>query len=149
MDDRAVSPALNYTIILGITAILVVGLLTAGGNFVESQRNSVVDSELDVIGERLAADIATADRLVRAGDASPTVNLTAQLPDAVSGQPYTITLLTSNGTTSVELTSPSLDRRITAHVANTTAVAPASVTGGTVEIYYDPNPGRLVVRDAS
>jgi len=149
MDDRAVSPVLNYTLILGISAILVVGLLTAGGNFVEGQRNSVVDSELEVIGERLAADIATADRLVRAGNGSATVNVTAQLPNDVSGQSYTAALVTSNGNTSVALTSPSLDRRVTAHVANTTAVAPASVTGGTVEIYYDPNPGRLVVRDAS
>ena len=149
MDDRAVSVTLNYTLTLGISAILVVGLLTAGGNFVESQRNSVVDSELDVIGERLASDIATADRLVRIGDGTPTVNVTAQLPDAVSGQSYNVAVVTSNGNASVELTSPSLDRSVTANIANTTAVAPSSVTGGTVEIYYDPSSGQLVVRDAS
>lgn len=149
MDDRAVSQALNYTLILGISAILVVGLLTAGGNFVESQRDSVVDSELKVIGERLASDISMADRLVRAGDTSPTVNLTAQLPGDVSGQSYDVAIVTSNGNASIELTSSSLDRRVTTNLANTTAVAPVSVTGGTVEIYYQPAPGRLVVRDAS
>jgi len=149
MTERGVSTTLNYTLTLGISAILVVGLLTAGGNFVESQRNAVVDSELEVIGERLASDIATADRLVRAGPTDPTVNLTAQLPNAVSGRSYTIEIVPSGGNTSIELTSPALDRSITAKVANKTTVAETSVTGGDVEIYYDPTPGELVVKDAS
>lgn len=147
MTDRAVSATLNYTLVLGISAILIVGLLTAGGGFVESQRNSVVDSELSVIGERLAGDIATADRLVQSGGTASTVNLTSQLPQYVSGQRYTVAIRSSGGNASVVLSSDSLDRSIVTPVANTTSIQNTTVNGGTLEIYYDPTPGELVVRD--
>lgn len=148
MSERAVSTAFNYTLILGISTILIVGLLTAGGNFVDAQRDSVVDSELEVIGERLASDIAMADRLVQAGNADQTLNLTAELPSSVSGSSYSIDIVTEDGNASVELTSPSLDRTVTAKVANTTALEPTSVSGGSVEIVYDQSEERLVVTDA-
>lgn len=148
MRDRAVSPTLNYTLTLGISAILVVGLLTAGGNFVENQRDGVVNSELEVIGERLAGDIATADRLVQIGDGPTTLNVTAELPRRVSGAPYDVAVLTSDGNVSLELTSDSVDESVTASVSNVTAVAATNVTGGTLEIVYDRSADRLVVRDA-
>ena len=146
MRDRGVSVTLNYTLVLGITAILVVGLLTAGSGFVESQRNSVIDSELRVIGERLAADLATADRLAQLGESSTALNVTAQLPKTVAGTSYRIEVVTAGGNTSLELTTDSLDRVVTARVANTTAIEPTEFPGGPVEIVYTG--GKLEVRDA-
>ena len=146
MRDRGVSVTLNYTLVLGITAILVVGLLTAGGGFVESQRNSVIDSELRVIGERLAADLATADRRAQSGESSTTLNVTTQLPKTVAGTSYRIEVVTAGGNTSLELTTDSLDRSVTARVANTTAIEPTEFPGGPVEITYAG--GTLEVNDA-
>lgn len=148
MRDRAVSTALSYTITLGIVGILVVGLLTAGGGFVGSQSNSVVDSELQVIGERLAADIASADRLARLGDGAHTVNVTASLPRAVSGSNYRIDITTGGGNATIELTSSAVNRVVSVNIANKTAIEPASVNGGNAKIVYEDSTDRLEVHDA-
>jgi hypothetical protein len=150
MTDRAVSTTLNYTLTLGISAILIVGLLTVGGNFVESQRNGVVDSELEVIGERLAGDIHTADRLVQADNETTTVTVTSRLPRRVSGSSYDIEVVTSDGNATLELTSDAIDRTVTTRVPNTTAISSTTVRGGTLEIVYNQSGSndRLEVTDA-
>jgi hypothetical protein len=148
MRDRAVSQTLNYTLTLGISAILVVGLLTVGGDFVESQRDGVVNSELEVIGERLAGDIATADRLVQVGGGATTVNVTASLPRRVSGATYEVAVRTSDGNASLELKSDVLDESVTTPLSNRTAVAATSLSGGVFEISYNRSADKLVVEDA-
>lgn len=148
MRDRGVSHTLSYALTLGISTLLVVGLLTAGGSFVESQRNGVVDSELEVVGERLAADIATADRLVRMSDGSAHASVRSRLPASVADLSYTVEIVAADGNVSVELTTPTLDRTVRTNVANTTAIAPGAVAGGDVRIAYNRTAGRLEVRDA-
>lgn len=148
MSDRAVSTALNYSLTLSIAALLIVGLLTAGGNFVDGQRTQVVDSELEVIGQRLAADISTADRLVEMDGNPTTVNVTADLPSTVSGSPYSVRVTTRDGNASLQLTTRELGRNVTVPVANTTDIAPGTTSGGDLEIVYDDSNERLEVRDA-
>lgn len=148
MSSRGVSTTLNYTLTLGISTILIVGLLTAGGNFVESQRNSVVDSEMEVIGERLAEDIGTADRLVQIQNGSTVVNVTSSLPSTVSGSSYSIGVVTTSGNTTLELTSDAIDRTVTTNVPNSTAISSTTVNGGTLEITYNQSADQLVVKDA-
>ncbi len=148
MSSRGVSTTLNYTLTLGISTILIVGLLTAGGDFVESQRNSVVDSEMEVIGERLAEDIGTADRLVQIQNGSTVVNVTSSLPSTVSGSSYSIGVVTTSGNTTLELTSDAIDRTVTTNVPNSTAISSTTVNGGTLEITYNQSADQLVVKDA-
>ncbi|MGQ4554661.1 DUF7266 family protein [Halobellus sp. GM3] len=89
-SDRAVSITVSYVIALGITAVLISGLLVGAGGYVESQRDSVVREELSVVGEQLAAGIDDADRLSRSTATSRSVRVGVDLPRRVAGESYRI-----------------------------------------------------------
>ena len=145
MRDRAVSTSLNYSLTLAISTLLVVGLLTAGGTFVDEQRKDVVDSELQVIGERLASDLATADRLARVGGGAAVVNVTSRLPAAVSGKSYTVAVTASDGNATLVLSPNGANRNVTVPVANRTAIQPTRVVSGDLLIAYDAAADELEV----
>ncbi|WP_122088268.1 DUF7266 family protein [Halalkalicoccus subterraneus] len=86
-SERATSVALGYVLTLSITTILVSGLFITAGSVVDDQRQQATTGELTVHGERLAADLATVDRLARTGS---TVELERELPAAVAGATYRI-----------------------------------------------------------
>lgn len=145
-DERGVSTVVGFVLTLAITSLLVVGLLVATSGFVDSQRQSTVRDELEVLGQQVAADVAAADRLVRAGGS--TVAIDRPLPDDVTGvsyqisvdggTPLTITLSTSNPDISVDVTV----RTVTDVAGGTT------LNGGDVEVVYDDNADELVVQNA-
>lgn len=143
MDNRGVSRVLSYSLVLTISTVLVAGLLIAGSTFVGDQRGHVVDSELEVIGERLAADISTADRLVRMGDGPRTVRLTARVPASVGGSNYDVNVLASGGDASLRIEATSLDRSVTVPLSNTTDVAPGTVMGEDIVVEYDATDDHL------
>lgn len=97
-EDRAQSTALGYVLALGISAILITGLITAGGTYVESQRDRVVGDELRLHGERLAGAVGDADRLTAAAGADGDVAVRVDLPDRVAGGGYVVAIQ-QDGTT--------------------------------------------------
>ncbi|RLM31390.1 hypothetical protein DVK01_21550, partial [Haloarcula sp. Atlit-120R] len=60
---RGVSTALSYVLTLTITVVLVSGLMVAAGGFVSDEHARVTETELDVMGNRLAAGIESVDRV--------------------------------------------------------------------------------------
>lgn len=144
-DDRGVSTVLGFVLTLGITSLLVIGLLVGTSGFVDGQRQSTIRDEMQVLGQQVAADIAAADRLVRAG--GDTVAIDRPLPSDVTGlsyqmtidagPPVTITLATSNPDVSVEVTV----RTVTDVAGGTT------LNGGDIEVVYDQGSDELVVRN--
>lgn len=88
--DRAVSVTVNYTLNLAIATILISGLLFAVGNTVEDRREEAIRSELEVVGQRLAANLQSADRLARAGGADSRVRIETPLPDTVATIRYSV-----------------------------------------------------------
>ena len=141
VTDRAVSSTLNYVLSLGIMAILVTGLLSAGGGFVEDRQEEVIRSELEVIGQQVASDIQRADRLVTAGDGNQRVELTQTLPEEISGSRYRMSLETSPA--QLVLTSDDPERTVSVRLQTTTPLAASKVDGGTVRVVY--NSGQLEV----
>lgn len=148
MRDRAVSNTLSYSLTLTMATLLVVGLLTAGSTFVGDQQSHVVRSELEVVGQRLAADVSTADRLVALSDGAGDVNVTSRLPQSVSGASYSIEVRTGGGNASLELRSPAFDGGVAVPLANATAVEATTTSGGDVVVVYDESTGRLEVTNA-
>ena len=134
-EDRAVSTTLSYVLTLSISAILVSGLLLAGGSYVDDRREAVVEDELTVIGQQLAAGLERADRLVRAGNASTmTLEIDQNLPSQVTGSGYRVSLDASNE--EIDLESTSSDASVTVGFTSQTPVAPSSAQGGRVQIVY-------------
>lgn len=145
-DGRAVSPVFGYALTLGITTVLIAGLLIAAGGFVDTQRQATTESELEVIGHQLAADVAAADRLART-DGTETVAVTRGLPNRVVGSSYTVHVRDDeNGPTRpyLELTSTQPEVSVTVGLLSQTDVDPSSVGGGKIVVTYEN--GALVIQ---
>jgi hypothetical protein len=132
VTDRAVSVTVNYVLTLTITALLLSGLVVATGGLIESQSERAIQSELDVLGQQLAADIESADRLATVGGNDGTeVMVETALPARVVGQDYRITVRGS------ELELRTTDPEISVTVPFTTATdvtAKRPISGGNVLI---------------
>jgi hypothetical protein len=141
-DDRGVSTALGYVLNVGVAAILVTMLLFSAGSLVETQRDRAVETELRVVGDRVAADLAAADRLARASD-DGSVRYAVEAPSSVAGFGYDVHV---NESGSVVLNADRSDVTITIEFQTETPVENATVSGGDFVVVYDGD--RLEVEDA-
>jgi hypothetical protein len=146
-DERAVSITLNYVLAIAISAVLVTGLLIAGGNFVGDQQESVVRNELSVVGQRLAADLERVDRMVAAGDDVDAARINRSLPTAAVGERYDIELDASPEPELV-LTADGADVSVSVTISNRTPLADSSVGSGSVAVVYD-QPSGVIALDES
>jgi hypothetical protein len=88
-DERGVSTVISHILALGIVAILVVGLITSVGGLLEGQQATARAEGLDAVGNRVASDVATADRLATA---ESSFSIDASGPRSVAGGQYTVRL---------------------------------------------------------
>jgi len=144
--SRGVSTALGYVLNLGVATLLVTVLLLSAGTLVEDQRDRATETELDVVGERLVADLAAADRLARTNDPSA-VRVEADIPVRVAGSYYTVRVNESaNG--EVVLDADRSPVEVVVPFETATEVQPSTVDGGDLAVVYDPGNDTLVVTDA-
>lgn len=146
--DRGVSITLNYILALGISALLVTGLLVAGGNFVQDQRERVIEGEMTIIGQHLASNMESVDRYANASDDeldAAYINQTFQ--SSVTGSSYSIQLEEDPDQLVLQSNSPSVTVRI-----NTTVQSDLDTdsfaNGGSISVQYDPDSEQLVIRNA-
>lgn len=142
--NRAVSTTLSYVLTLAIAAMLISGLLLATGTLVEGQQDSVARDNLEVIGQQLAGDIQTADRLVESG--AEDVVVWSDHQERVADGGYTTTVNVTGENVTLVLESDRTDATIRTPVANETVVREASFRGGDVVI--ERVDGELEVRRA-
>lgn len=169
-DRRAVSVNVGYVLTLAISAIILSALLVAAAGAVDGQKRTVVRDQLDVVGNRLAADIAGADRLgatARADidatvDETPTdpseagtatVAIRIDLPRRIAGTSYVIEIddaASGDPTLVLRVTDP--DVVVSVPLRLRTEIEPVRVAGGPVvveyEYVYDSSDARLEVRSA-
>jgi hypothetical protein len=131
--ERGQAITLNYTISLGLGLLVVTGLLVAGGNFVGDQRERATRAELRVVGQQVAATVASADRLAATTDDSGTVQLSRSLPDRVAGSTYSVELVAS-ADAHLLLRSANPDVEVRVEVLNETDLATSTVGGGDVVV---------------
>lgn len=143
-SSRGVTSILNYALMLAIVALLVAGLLAGLGDLVENQQERAVRSQLDTVGNRLAADIGTASRLV--GNAGgDEVRLRTEIPDTVGGSSYRVDITVMDGNMyRIELRSTDPEVRTTVEFRSAVPVR-GGASGGRLVIQYES--GELVVSD--
>lgn len=114
-DERGVSVTVSHALSIGITTILLSGLLVGAGAFVESNEQRVADNQLSEIGHSVASQVTTLDQLNATGeDVETTVDL--QYPRAIAGSSsYTIELTED----SVIVESDELERRFVVSLEDT------------------------------
>ena len=134
-DDRAVSTTVSYVLTLGISSLLIVGLLVTAGGFVEDRRQTTVQQELSVIGQQVAGDLSGADRLVRVGGSEVTVR--SSLPDEVTGITYRVEVDPDpSGPTTLRFSTEDPNVAIEVDVRTRTSVAPSAFDGGDLVVTW-------------
>lgn len=145
-DERAVTVTVSYVLNFAIAALLISGLLIAGGNLIESQTQQVTTDELNVIGQQLADELSSADRLTRAGEVS-TLSIRTELPRRTAAGGYTIDIdideNADRGTIVLQTTEPDITVRVPFRVTADVESDHDRVAGGPVRIEYIDD--RLVV----
>ncbi len=92
-DDRAVSTAVTHVLAIGITTILISGLLVASASLLTGQQDSAGRTQLQEIGNRISEQIYAASATVDESGSSPqTVTVRVDQPSRVSGYSYTVSL---------------------------------------------------------
>ncbi|MFD1587469.1 PKD domain-containing protein [Halorientalis brevis] len=62
-DRRGVSTVVSHTLAIGITSILILGLLFAANTYLADQETLVTEDSLETVGNRLASELSQLDRL--------------------------------------------------------------------------------------
>lgn len=143
---RGLSTALGYVLTLGVTVVLVSGLFVAGGNFVEDQREGVIRTELDIVGEQVVTHVNAADRLNQSGVGETNVTIEQRFPPSAVGTAYRIHLEADEHRLRLTTDNPSVE--VTVPVTSTTSIADSSSSGGQVVIKYDQDQDAVVIDSA-
>jgi hypothetical protein len=89
VDDRAVSIAVTHILTIGITTILITGLLVGGSGLLESEKDRATRTELRTIGNRMAEEISSAYYSAPDSDGARSV-VRVSHPDYVAGENYKV-----------------------------------------------------------
>lgn len=133
--DRAQSITVNYTLGLGIALVLSTGLLIAGANFVTDQREQAARTELQVVGQQVAADVEATDRLVNASERDTRVRVTRDLPSNIAGANYEVTLV-EQADPYLRLATENPEETVRIEFTNQTSVSQSSASGGELSVNY-------------
>ena len=146
-DTRAISPAVTQALTIGISTILITGLLIGGSSFSKVKTDSTVRQGLQDVGSGVASDLVRLDKF-NTSDVSGTVSFTSDYPDRVGGKSYDIRLVPGPDFTTIYVNSTSSDLGTAVQFVNETAVCGGTVSGGQLNIAYDSGAECLVVGDA-
>lgn len=142
---RGQSVALEYTLSLAVASLVITGLFLAGGDFVTSQRERVVRTELGVVGEQVAGEVAAADRLVQAGETSQ-LSVNASLPSTIAGSRYTVAVDDTGTDRWVNVSTDDPEVTVSVRLRTETPLEPGAVDGGRLTVVYDPTGPNLEIR---
>jgi hypothetical protein len=145
-DARAVSTAVSHVLTLGISAVLITGLVVGMGGFIEEQRRSAAEGELTVIGERMAGELERVDGLAQQG-VDPEITLRTGHAKRVVGGSYLVRLSPPAACPTSDpclvLSSGVVDAEAVVPVEMSAAVEESAVSGGRLQFVYDPASGEI------
>lgn len=156
MDDRAVSVAVTHVLTIGITTVLISGLLLGAGNLLDQQSDRAGERELRAIGDRIATELVTASEQGKRANATVAIRTTH--PSRVVGDDYVVELddssdcFASNGYDGcLTLSSSGSDLTVEVPVSTPAGVAvdPATVSGDSIVVVYDPASDEVTIEEVS
>lgn len=140
-DERGVSTTLGYVLTLSITAILISGLLMAGGSMVEDQRDRIAQQELSVSAEQFASGLNDGDRLAQSADGG-VMRVRIWLPERIAGGSYTLELINESAPANqparatIIATAQGANAEATVSIRTGVPVANRTVLGGPVVVSH-------------
>jgi len=143
VSDRALSVTVNYVMSIGIATLLLSVLIVSTGASIEDRREEAIRAELEVVGQRLAASIESADRLAGAGGED--VVLDVALPERLAGKAYEVQVSPGPGSPDLLLETSDPAVSVSVGFTNSTPVESKTVSGGTLRVVLADD-GDLEVR---
>lgn len=135
-DTRGASITLTHSLTIGITTLLIAGLLLGAGSLLDRQQERVTKSGLHDIGEQVVSDLTTVDTLASEYQSS-TVSSQSGYPARIGGNLYEVGLRADGDDAVVfmNMSNPQATVRIT--FQNTSRVCEREINGGPVKIVYN------------
>lgn len=142
-EDRAVSVAVTHVMTVGITTLLITGLLLGAGNMLDTQTERAGERELRAIGDRVAGEVATAAVEGEANAANVTVR--SRQPERAVGGSYTARLVDTSdcyvrsgydGCLTLHSSATDLVVQVPVGVPEGVSVETNTVQGGDVVVHY-------------
>lgn len=156
-EDRAVNTVVGYVIAIAITTVLLSLLITTTTAFVQVQQESVINSEMNIVGQSLSTQLMDADRTVRLNETGPEgVERTVKMPNRLANSQYLITVedvgsfepYAGENTYRIRLwtNSPAVEEEL--YFVSETDIEPTTLNGGDFRIIYNKDQDILVIRHA-
>lgn len=146
--DRGASIAISHALTIGITALLISGLLLSAGSFLQNQEKRVAYQEMRELNSDLNALVHQLDQLNATGE-RVSVTMEPTYPRTITGEPYTVALIPdaadpTSGTLYVNLSDGRLQS--VSAIATDTQLDRAVVSGGepTVRLCSGPGNGQTI-----
>lgn len=157
MDDRAVSSALSYALIIVLTVSLTTALVLGTSSLVGDQRERVARDQVDAIGQQLTSAIVTADRLDPDRVRPDELSVTRDFPRRVGGIQYRIVTAKINPDrwrVTVETRETDIEQSFTVRLSSGLELQETTVNGGPLRVYYyrhpsDPDKDELRIEHAT
>jgi len=135
-DTRGVSPAVTQALTIGITSLLVTGLLIGGSQMVDSQRERVTEEALENVGDGIARDLVRLDAF-DTETLDSTISFRAMYPERIADQSYNVEVSPDTSRTRVYVNASGLDRYAVVQFRNETSVCPSVVSSGPLAVSYN------------
>lgn len=90
-DERGVSTAIAYTMAIGVTIVLVTGLLVSMSGMMAGQTDRATDTELRTVAEGVATEVTKLERVADRGS-NTTAATRIDGPRDIVGSSYTVSL---------------------------------------------------------
>jgi len=147
-DDRAVSIAVNHAITLGITAILVSGLLVGSAGELQDQQERVLVKGLQDVGESAVSELLRIDRIVQSGVSSD-VSSEVPYPATIAGQNYQLNVRSTPEGGLLVMSPEGTSTQVPIRFRTETPICDRTVNGGPIEIRYDLDDNCLTIAPTS
>ncbi|MFB6222936.1 MAG: hypothetical protein ABEH86_04590 [Haloarcula sp.] len=135
-DDRGVSPAVTQALTIGITSLLVTGLLIGGSQMVDSQRERVTEQALENVGDSISRDLLRLDSF-DTETLNTSVSFRATYPERIAGKSYNVEVTANSTHTHVYANATSLNRYTVVRFRNETNVCQSFAFGGPLSVRYN------------
>lgn len=142
-DSRGVSITVGHVLTIGITTVLVAGLIITAAGALTGQRERAAQSQVETIGQRFAFEVEQVDALATAGN-DTNATLTTDHTDWIVNSRYEVTLTNDSavcpGSSCLSLTVSGVEITEIVGVDVSAPIEESTATGGEIRIVYD---GRL------
>jgi hypothetical protein len=157
--DRGVSITVSHVMTVGITTILIAGLLLGAGNMLEDQRRSTGNQELRAIGDRIATELVTAADRGQRTNASVTIH--SRQPSHSVGGGYQVHLNDISASDEcfsragydaclvLEANAENIEVEVPLSLPDGISVVNGTAQGGRVVVVYDNADAEVTIRGES